>query len=44
MAFVGCARKKTASSVRSALVGRRESMMEVLLLRRRGYVSRINWE
>jgi hypothetical protein len=32
MAFVGCARKRTASSVRSTLVGRRESMIELLLL------------
>ena len=38
MAFVGSARnarKKAASSVRSTLVGRRECMMESLLLRRR---------
>jgi len=36
MALAGCVRKRTASSVRSTLVGRRESMMEVLLLRRGG--------
>ncbi len=37
MAFVGgmCTRKRAASSVRSTLVGRRESMIELLLLRRR---------